>query len=264
MGRLFARLFKKGKHRVIIFGRDKKKTKRVAEKINVQAGDLAGFAKANIVIVSVPIENTVEVCGDVLQRMSHNTLLVEVSSVKTDIVSKITELVPPKIEYLSLHPLFGPSVRRFRGLNIVAIPVKRGWLSDRMISSLRDMGFAVETSSVEEHDKIMATLQVVHHYAYLVMAVELAKAARASGNFKRFLTGSLQRTLSQIRSLNEIQETVFSIQKLNPSGFQARTDYALAAQRLTSMDDDVTSEMERAMRVLEDSTKPRRHTRVRL
>jgi len=262
MGRLFARLFKKGKHRVIIFGRDEEKTKRVAEKINVQAGDLADFAKANVVIVSVPIESTVEVCGDVLQRMSNNTLLVDVSSVKTGIVSKITELVPPKIEYLSLHPLFGPSVRRLEGLNIVAIPVKRGRLSDRMIGSLRDMGFTIETSSVEEHDKIMATLQVVHHYAHLVMAVELAKAARASSNFKRFLTRSLQRTLSQIRSVNEIRETIFSIQKHNPHGFQARMDYALAAQSLTSMDDDVTSEMEQAMRILKDSTKPRGHTRV--
>lgn len=258
MGRLFARLFKKRKHRVIIIGRNEEKTREVAAKVYVEAGNIADVAKANIVIVSVPIESTVEACREVLRLMSENTLLIEISSVKTGIVDKVAELVPLRIEYLSLHPLFGPSVRRFAGLNIVAMPVKRGWLSDRMISSLREMGFAVETSSVEEHDKIMATLQVVHHYAYLVMAVELAKAARTSSNFKRFLTRSLQRTLNQITSMNEIRETVFSIQKLNPCGFQARTDYASAAQRLTSIDGDVTSEMEQAMRVLKDSTKPRR------
>ncbi len=262
MGRLLAGLFRKEKHRVIICGRDEDKAKRVAQRLHVHAGPIADVANANIVIVSVPIENTVDTCSDVLQRMMGGSLLVEISSVKTGVIDRIADLVPPQIEYLSLHPLFGPSVREFEGQNMIAIPVRQAGLSNRMIASLRHMGLAVEISSAEEHDKIMATLQVIHHYAYLVMAVELAKIAGTTSNFTRYLTHSLKRTLAYIRSLNAIRETVFSIQKLNPYGLQARREFALSAHRMIRMDNEVTSEVEQAIRVLEHSVRPRRRTKA--
>lgn len=257
MGRLFVRLFRKEKHEVVVIGREERKARRVAARVKVQAGDITDIAKANIVIVSVPIDDTVEVCRNALQRMSDNTLLVEISSVKTGVVNRVADFLPPKIEYLSLHPLFGPSVRRFEGRNMIAIPVKQGWLSDRMISSLRNIGFMVEILSIEEHDKVMAALQVAHHYAYLVVSVVLAETAKASGNFTRLLTRSLRRTLDQIASLSKIRETVFSIQRLNPYGLQARTKYALSAQRMISMDDHVIFQIEQALRELEDAAKPK-------
>ena len=261
MGRPLARLFRK-RHRVIICGRDEDKAQQVAQRLHVQAGPIADIADANIVIVSVPIENTVDVCSDVLQHMTSGSLLVEISSVKTGVIDRIADLVPPKIEYLSLHPLFGPSVRKLEGQNMIAIPVKQSELSKRMIASLRHMGLAVEISSAEEHDKIMATLQVIHHYAYLVMAVELAKTAETTSNFTRNLTNSLKKTLAYIRSLNTLRETIFSIQKLNPYGLQARRKFALSAQRMIHIDDEAVSEVEQAIRVLEHSVRPGRRTKA--
>jgi len=261
MGRLLARLFR-NKHRVIICGRDEDKAKQVAKRLHVQAGPIADIADANIVIVSVPIENTVNTCSEVLRYMADGSLLVEISSVKTGVIDRIADLVPPQIEYLSLHPLFGPSVRKLEGQNMIAIPVKQSKLSNRMIASLRHMGLAVEISSAEEHDKIMATLQVIHHYAYLVMAVELAKIAKTTGNFTRNLTHSLKKTLAYIGSLNKIRETIFSIQKLNPYGLQARKEFAMSAQRMIHMDDEVATEAEQAMRVLEHSVRLGRHTKA--
>jgi len=108
----------------------------------------------------------------------------------------------------------------------------------------------------------MATLQIIHHYAYLVMTVELAKIARATSNFTRYLTHSLRRTLTHIRSLNAIRETIFSIQKLNPLGLQARKEFALSAHRMIHMNDEVASEVEQAMRVFEHSVRPGRRTRT--
>lgn len=250
MGRLFARLFKKRKHRVIIIGRNEEKTRRVAAKVYVEAGNIADVAKANVVIVSVPIESTVEACREVLRLMSENTLLIEISSVKTGIVDKVAELVPLRIEYLSLHPLFGPSVRRLKGQNMIAIPAKQGRLSDCMIADLRSAGLTVEISSVEEHDRVMATLQVLHHYAYLLMAAELAKMAKRNQRISGFLTRSLRRTLSQLRSLQRIRGTVVAIQRLNPYGSAARRAYAESAYRMASMSEQAVSEIEEAMETI--------------
>jgi len=261
MGRLLARLFRK-KHRVIICSRDEDKAKRVAQRLHVHAGPITDVADANIVIVSVPIENTVDTCSDALQHMTSGSLLMEISSIKTGVTDRIANLLPPQIEYLSLHPLFGPSVRKLEGQNMIAIPVKQSELSNRMIASLRHMGLAIEISSAEEHDEIMAILQVVHHYAYLVMAVELAKIAETTSNFTRYLTHSLKRTLAYIRSLNTIRKTIFSMQKLNPYGLQARREFASSAHRMIHMDDETTSEVEQAIRALEHSVRPRRCTKV--
>jgi len=252
MGRLLTRLFKKGKHRVIIIGRDEEKTKRVAAKVSVEAGNIADVAKANVVIVSVPIESTVEACREVLSLMSENTLLIEISSVKTGIVDKVAELVPSKIEYMSLHPLFGPSVRRLKGQNMIVIAAKEGRLSDCMIADLSSAGLTVEVSSVKEHDRVMATVQVMHHYAYLVMAAELAKMAKGNQRISRFLTRSLRRTFSQLRSLQRIRETVVAIQRLNPYGSAARRGYAESAYRMSSMSDLALSEIEQAMEAIKD------------
>lgn len=252
MGCLLARLFKTKMNRVIICGRDEDKTRKTAAHIHVEAGNVAEVVEADIVVVSVPIENTVEVCQDVLGKMRRNSLLVEISSVKTGVVDKIAEILPPRIEYLSLHPLFGPSLRELEGQNIIAILVKSGPLSRRMLDSIHDMGFATHICTMEEHDRIMAAVQVMHHYAYLVMAVELAKIIRENRMTSRFVTRSLKRTWRQLHSLQKISGTVIGIQRLNPYGSAARRSYAEVAQRMTTMNDQVISEIKEAMKVIDD------------
>ena len=253
MGRLFARQLGK-KHRVLICGRNTEKTKKTAAQIHVEPGSIAEIAKADIVIVSVPIENTVEVCKDILPRMRDHSLLVEVSSVKTGVVDKIAEMVPSGIEYLSLHPLFGPSTRQLKGQNIVAIPMKSGPLSSRMLASIQDMGFSIRISTMEEHDRTMASLQVMHHYAYLIMAVELAKMIKENRVASGFFTRSLKRTWNQLRSLQKISETVVGIQRLNPYGYSARRSYAESAQRMMAMSGEAVSEITEALKIVESTS----------
>ncbi len=236
----------------MICGRDEDKTKKTAAHIHVEAGNIAEVAQANIVVVSVPIENTVEVCRDVLGKMRGNSVLVEISSVKTGIVDKIVEIVPPGVEYLSLHPLFGPSARRLEGQNIIAIPAKSGPLSRRMLDSIHDMGFATHICTMQEHDRIMAVVQVMHHYAYLIMAVELAKTIRENRMLSQFVTSSLKRTWRQLHSLQRISGTVIGIQRLNPYGSAARRSYAEVAQRMTTMNSQVMSEIVEAMKTIDD------------
>jgi prephenate dehydrogenase len=252
MGRLLARLFKTKTNRVIICGRDENKTKKAAAHVHVEAGNITEVAQANIVVVSVPIEDTVEVCRYVLEKMRGNSVLVEISSVKTGIVDKIVEMVPPEIEYLSLHPLFGPSVRRPEAQSIITIPAKPGPISRRMLDCIHDMGFTTHVCTMEEHDRMMAVMQVMHHYAYLVMAVALAKMITENRITSRFATRSLKITWRQLHSLQKINRTVIGIQRLNPCGSAARRSYAEVAQRMTTMNDQVISEIEEAMKTIDD------------
>ena len=249
MGRLFARLLGK-KHRVLICGRNTERTKKTAAQLHVGAGSIAEIAEADAVIVSVPIENTVDVCKDVLGRMRENSLLIDISSIKTGVADKIAEIVPSGVEYLSLHPLFGPSTRQLKGQNMVAIRMKAGPLSSRMLASIQDIGFSTQISTVEEHDRTMASLQVMHHYAYLIMAVELAKTISENRVASGFFTRSLKRTWNQLHSLQKISETVVGIQRLNPYGYSARRSYAESAQRMMAMSGEAVSEITEALKIV--------------
>jgi len=255
MGLLLARLFKKAKHRTLIYSRDENKARRSAAKIHAEVGKVTDLAKANIVIVTVPIENIVEACRNALPHMRRNSLLVDISSVKTGVVDKVRELLPAGIEYLSLHPLFGPSLREMKGQNIIAIHAKPGPLSQRMIKALQAMGFRVTVSSIEEHDKAMAAMQVMHHYAYLVMALELEKAIRTDQRMVNFLTRSLKKTVNQLRSFRKINKTLLAIQNLNPYAPRARQAYARRAFEMMDLKPETISRIAAAMRGLERLTK---------
>jgi prephenate dehydrogenase len=247
MGRLLARMFSKRNYRVIILGRNRRKLQKTAARIHVQTGDLPDLRNAKVVMVSVPIESTVDVCANALRHMTEDSLLIDISSVKMGVADRIKELVPARIEYLSIHPLFGPATKTTKGRNIVAVRAKPGPLSDRMISFLRDLKFNVGVMSAEEHDKTMAVFQVMHHYAFLVLGVELAKIIRRNPEVWNFLPRSLKKTIGQLYSMNKIIETVFAIQRHNPRGTAARRAFAASASKMVTVDDRAISEIKKAM-----------------
>ena len=247
MGRLLARIFSKQNYRVIILGRNRTKLRKTAARIHVQTGDFHDLRNAKVVLVSVPIESTVDVCANALRHMAEDSLLIDISSVKMGVADRIKKLVPTRIEYLSLHPLFGPTTKTAKGRNIVAVYAKPGPFSDRMISSLRYLGFNVGVMSAEEHDRIMAVFQVTHHYAFLVLGLELAKIIRRNPKAWNFLPRSLKNTIRQLHSMNNIIETVFAIQRHNRYGAPARRTFAESASKMVTMSDRTLSEIKKAM-----------------
>lgn len=251
MGRLLATLLKR-RHRLILYDRDHRKAQQAAAKIKVQAGTFTDLHKADVVIVCVPIEATVGACADALEVMRRDSLLAEISSVKTNIVGSVERLLHDNIEYLSLHPLFGSSTRTTKGLNIVAIPVRRGPITDRLIRSFRKTGLDVQISTVKEHDRIMAAMQVAHHYAYLVLATQLAQAFAKSPRVAHFATKSIKKTLDQLCSIQKNIETIFEIQKLNPYSLQARKTFSTKALRMAEMKDDAIAEIRQSMMTLQN------------
>ena len=250
MGRLFVRLFKRSGAEVIICGREKWRAQRTARMLHVKARSMTDLATADVVIVCVPIENTVKVCTDALRYMKDASLLIDISSVKSRIVDRIHRVVPLGIEYLSIHPLFGPSIRKLDDQNIVAIPIKPGRFSDEMIAFLNAMGFYVHICSAEEHDQIMSIVQVMHHYAYLVIAVQLARLMKLRRTMPKLVTRSLARTMNIISTFGDIEHTILSIQELNPYGLQSRKSFAKLASTMASMNARTKLDIKQAIRTI--------------
>ncbi|MEM2123649.1 MAG: prephenate dehydrogenase/arogenate dehydrogenase family protein [Candidatus Bathyarchaeia archaeon] len=224
MGKALTRLLKKLNYEVYITGRNISRARRVAEALKVEALEFESISAMDIVLVSVPVEAIVEVSLKAIPLMKSGSLLVDVAAVKTFIVEAISSRLPEDLEYLSLHPLFGPYVKNYKGENLIAVKAKPGPLSEHLLDDLRGNGLNVSAVSSMEHDRLMAAFQVLHHYSLLSFALALIEHLK-SQNLPldpRFYTKSFKLTLKSLRRIRRNLESILEIQRLNPEAEAAR------------------------------------------
>ena len=242
MGRLFANFASVHGASVKIVGRTIQRTQKTAREMEVEAGSISDAKSSDIVIVSVPMESIVETSIEIAQSMRQGALLADLSSVKTGIASRISSKVPAGVEYVSIHPLFGPGIDHVEGQNIVAIPFKAGRQWRSFSRALRKAGARVHLMSSEHHDKVMGYVQGLHHFALLSLGVALRKW---DGELK---TNSIAGTLDRIEGLMSNWNTVVGIQRLNPSSDLARREFIETCRQLVRMRQSDTVNAERILR----------------
>lgn len=175
MGRLFERLLVDLGHTVSIADLDTPLTPEQAA------------ANADVTIVSVPIDVTIDVVRRVGPCIGAGALLMDLTSIKSPPVRAMRECCRGTV--IGAHPLFGPSVRTVQGQRIVLCP---GWESDHGTPekdrpgpqaegwlewtrrTFTATGMVVVESSPEEHDRIMSIVQVLTHLATEVTGAALA------------------------------------------------------------------------------------------
>lgn len=229
MGQAAAR-FLKGDFEVFLAGRDYKKSAAVAGELGVSASGFEdAVSKADAVIVAVPIENTAETCNRAAKLMKKGALLVDIASVKTGIVDRVS--VPNDIEYISAHPLFGP-VRPAENQNIALIPVKtRAWLP-RVERFLRKRGLNAAVIDAETHDRVMAANQLLTHFALLGYSDALRGWGVSPETLARLSTPK-SRDMQELASRAESERALIeTMQKKNPYGKRIRKAFLSACEKL--------------------------------
>ncbi len=246
MGRLLSRLLKASVHRLILVSRDVDRAKLIAKRIGVDWGGYESTACADICVVAVPQRFVVDTVSKISQELKAGSIIADISSVKTYIVPKVLKVLPDHIDYISLHPLFGPSVRRSPKLKVVVIPVRCSKLSlDRFILVLRNAGLNVILSTVEEHDRIMSVIQCIHHLSYMALALTLIEYVKPE-DISRYSTASLTHTLRMLRRFRRILDVVKEIQESNPYYGECKVSFIEYVRLLSLID-------ERAWSMLRDA-----------
>src|SRR6266581_4227711 len=200
MGRFFARFASLQGAKVKIAGREINKTRTAAKEIEVEPGS----------ILDVPMEETVRVATETASLMTTGCLLTDLSSVKTGISDRVAEKIPKGLEYVSLHPLFGPSIDHLHDQVIVAVPYRAGQKWSRLARALQGGGSKIETMSAAKHDRAMAYVQGLHHFALISLGVGLD----GMGGEPR--TQSLRETEGRIVRMLDGWDMIVGIQQLNP------------------------------------------------
>src|SRR5438132_7134668 len=173
MGRFFARFASLQGAKVKLAGREINKTRTAAKEIEVEPGTILDAASSDIVILAVPMEETVRVAAETASLMTAGSLLTDLSSVKTGISDKVAEKIPKGIEYISLHPLFGPGTDHLYGQTIIAVSYTAGQKWSKLARALQGGGARVQTMSAAQHDKAMAYVQGLHHFTLISLGIGL-------------------------------------------------------------------------------------------
>lgn len=132
------------------------------------------LSQAELVIVSVPIEHTVDVIKRAAQYLSPTTALCDITSIKTQPTQAM--LAHHNGPVIGLHPMFGPSVNSFSGQKIVVCPGRDDHSFQWLLDFLQSQGGELITCTPEEHDQMMVFVQATQHFYRLSLGIFLAQA----------------------------------------------------------------------------------------
>ncbi|KAK9863375.1 hypothetical protein WJX84_001101, partial [Apatococcus fuscideae] len=126
----------------------------------------------DVVILACAILALEKVIGSLpLQRLRRSTLIVDVLSVKQFPKQLLLSMLPPEMDVLCTHPMFGPDSGKgsWGGLNLMYDKVRIGSAGrrqarvDSFLQFFAEQGCRMVEMSCEEHDRLAAGTQFITH-----------------------------------------------------------------------------------------------------
>lgn len=124
-------------------------------------------ARADIVVVSVPIGVTGAVLEEISSSLRQEQLIVDLTSVKSPFVPLMES---SKAEVLSVHPMFAPNLSSKRSQTCIVCPVRTGALAEFFIGVLQREELRLISMTPEAHDRMMAVVQGLTHFQAIAAA----------------------------------------------------------------------------------------------
>lgn len=131
------------------------------------------FKEFDLVILALPETAALTVLQDLKKWLNSDTLVVDTLSVKSTICSKVESLALD-VEYLSINPMFAPSLG-FSNQTVVVVPLQTGDKTSIFLSLLRNWGATVKELTANEHDRATAQLQSLTHSTIMAFGLALIK-----------------------------------------------------------------------------------------
>ncbi|MCI7480578.1 bifunctional chorismate mutase/prephenate dehydrogenase [[Pasteurella] aerogenes] len=128
---------------------------------------------ADVVIVSVPIDQTLQTIERLAPYLSEQTLLADLTSVKRAPLAKMLEVHQGPV--LGLHPMFGPDIASMAKQVVVRCdgryPEQYQWL----LAQMQIWGAKIYQVAAEDHDQSMTYIQALRHFATFTSGLHLSK-----------------------------------------------------------------------------------------
>lgn len=130
------------------------------------------LSQAELVLVSVPIERTVNVIKRTAKYLAPTTALADITSIKTQPVQAMLEHHSGPV--MGLHPMFGPSIKSFSEQKVVVCPGRQDDSFQWFLDFMQSKGAKPIVCTPQEHDRMMVMIQATQHFSRFSLGVFLA------------------------------------------------------------------------------------------
>lgn len=194
MGGLFARYFlSRG---LTVVGSDRRRSRISNPRFRFVRSNAKAVLGADVVVVATPIDATLATVRGVAGSLGAGTLVVEMMSVKGKVLGQLRGIVKGRgADLLSIHPLFGPSLRSPGMMRICVIRTDGRSLT--MAGALFPDAELIELGA-REHDRAMGAILSLTHLVNLAYAGTVIRYLEP-GEFRRVQTptSAVQMTLAE-------------------------------------------------------------------
>lgn len=151
--------------------------------------------RADVVVFALGFESReayARIVRDYAPYVRPGALVVDLGSTKTGPMEVLEREIPPDVDVLGAHPLFGPTVTDLTGLIVATVSAAgararspwRGWFLDQ----LARLRMIVTPTSAAEHDDAMAFVQALTHFVLLSFAYTFVRLDRDPVDLLAFRT----------------------------------------------------------------------------
>ncbi|AJR03305.1 prephenate dehydrogenase [Siansivirga zeaxanthinifaciens] len=185
---------------------------------------LDDVAKADLVIIAIPVDATVKILPSVLDRISDTGLVVDAGSTKVDIC-KVVENHPKRRNFLAMHPIAGteysgPSAA-ISGLfvgktNIICEVEKTTFkLQEKALDLFKAIGMRIRYMNPEAHDKHIAYVSHLSHISSFMLGKTVIDKERNERDIFDMAGSGFASTVRLAKSSPEMWTPIFEQNKQN-------------------------------------------------
>ncbi len=218
MGQLFKKFFVKKEFRVLISSRKTVLTNKELAK------------RADIVIISVPLDATLKVIKEVVPYVRKEALLTDFSAIKE---GPVKAMLKSKASVLGMHPVFGPSIKSFKNQTIVLCPARGSYWFYWFKRLFENEGLKIKIANPKEHDEMMAIIQGLTLFSSISMGYTLKNLKVDIKKSLGFISPNYKLKISAMgRILAQDPKVYVDIGLLNPFVKRVILEYYKSAKKI--------------------------------
>jgi len=240
MGKLFRDFFESRGYKVSSYDIDKRKSD----------ADLSEIENFDVIFLCVPMDSIEEAVNEIAKR-TKKPLVVDISTLKS---YSIPHLRKAGLDFLSIHPMFGPDSEI--GLSNIIIVERSGREEEEIIlNEFKKAGAVLSQIDPEFHDKKMAEIQGVAHFLLILFAYYLRDKFKDEFNYASPIFLVMHKLASRI--LNQDWRLYYFIQKNAEELRRELIEHARELDKLIKDEksfNDLFKELKNVFRIYQDST----------
>ena len=210
-----------------IYGIDNSE-QHIAEALELQVIDakatLEDLDKADLVILSIPVDAAVAILPKVLDKVSDFGLVVDVGSTKLDIC-KVVEHHPKRRNFLAMHPIAGTEFSGPKAAildlfqhktNIVCEVEKTAFkLQEKALNLFTEIGMRMRYMNPESHDKHIAYVSHLSHISAFMLGKTVIEKEKNERDIFDMAGSGFESTVRLAKSSPAMWTPIFKQNKAN-------------------------------------------------